>query len=94
VLPQTSGATPARNTHAAGATREAAARGTTATDATEGATAARDTRIREMAAAGQSSRDIAAEVGLHYSTVARIVARGDTDATHPRFRLVTATPTN
>lgn len=33
----------------------------------------RDTRIREMHQVGLSTREIAAAVGLHHSTVARII---------------------
>ncbi|MFF2082868.1 helix-turn-helix domain-containing protein [Nocardia sp. NPDC058176] len=33
----------------------------------------RDTRIREMHQRGLSTREIGAEIGLHHSTVARIV---------------------
>ncbi|MFI7191563.1 DUF2637 domain-containing protein [Nocardia nova] len=41
----------------------------------------RDTRIRELHAAGLSTRQIGAEVGLHHGTVAKIVARTKTSDT-------------
>ncbi|AYF76092.1 helix-turn-helix domain-containing protein [Nocardia yunnanensis] len=55
----------------------------------------RDNRIRGMARAGMSTREIGRIVRLHHSTVARIVAQGDTsgtesDGTAP-LRLITAT---
>ncbi|MEC3957545.1 helix-turn-helix domain-containing protein [Nocardia sp. CDC153] len=54
-----------------------------AVDATAGDTTSdldRDNRIRQMARAGMSTREIGRIVSLHHSTVARIVAHGDTES--------------
>ncbi len=54
---------------------ERSPRATTATAQPTDATATdRDDRIRALHRAGASTRTIAAEVGLHHSTVARILA--------------------